>query len=205
MSVSRTTARRPWPMKWVVVAILVVIVPYTYLTLRYRKPGPAFEPYSDLKDRANTIRLLSSGFQRINLIAQRPAEPIKGITPAPVAAAAGGLPDSLRSSLIDQPRLPAEILTVSAAPSVGSAQEYSIQFSCALPDDRQQLGGALLYLRNGEIFLVPNFEPITGDLRTRSRKNLVLLTVPAGALKPGSYHATILGQRTSKAWTLQVH
>lgn len=192
-------------MKWVVLAILLVIIPYTFLTLRYRKPEKAFEPYSDLKDRANTIRLLSSGFQRITLAAQRPADPINTIVAASVSNAAGGLPGTLRSSLIDQPRLPDEILSVAAAPNTAVTQPYSIQFSCALPDDKQQLGGAHLYLRDGEIFLVPNFERITGELLARSRKNVVLLTVPANALKPGSYHATILGQRSSKTWTLQVH
>ena len=192
-------------MKWIVLAIVVVIVPYTYLTLRYRKPEKAFQPYADLKDRANTIRLLSAGFQRINLAAQRPADPVSALIAAPVSSAAGGLPLGLRSSLVDEPLLPAEILSVAAAPNATAAEPYSIQFSCALPDDRQQLGGAHLYLRSGEIFLVPHFERLDGGLLTRSRKNVVLLTVPAGALKPGSYLATILGQRASKAWTVQVH
>jgi hypothetical protein len=53
--------RKLWPMKWIVVAIVAVIVPYTFLTLRYRRPGKAFEPYADMKDRANTMRLLSAG------------------------------------------------------------------------------------------------------------------------------------------------
>ncbi|MBI4622331.1 MAG: hypothetical protein HY736_03790 [Verrucomicrobia bacterium] len=29
--------RQPWPMKWIALAILLVIVPYTFLTLHYRK------------------------------------------------------------------------------------------------------------------------------------------------------------------------
>jgi hypothetical protein len=197
--------RQPWPMKWIVIAILLVIVPYTFLALRYRKPEKAFEPYSDMKDRANTIRLLSAGFQRITLVAQRPADPTNTIIAAPVSAATGGLPESLRSSLVDQPRLPDEILSVAAAPGTTVDHPYSIQFSCTLPDDKKQLGGAHLYLRNEEIFFVPNFEHITGELLTRSRKNIVVLTVPANALKPGSYRATILGQRSSKSWALQVH
>lgn len=192
-------------MKWIVLAILLIIVPYTFLTLRYRKPARAFEPYSDLKDRANTSRLIAAGFQRVTLTAQRPADPVAAVIAAPVSPAAGGLPAALRSSLLDQPRLPAEILTVAAAPNTTVAQPYSIQFSCSLPDDQQQLGGAQLYLREGEIYLVPNFERLVGELLTRSRKNNVQLTVPAGALKPGTYHATILGQSASKAWTVQVH
>lgn len=197
--------RRPWPMKWIVLAIIVVIVPYTYLTLHYRRPGKAFQPYADLKDRVNTRRLLSSGFQRITLTAQRPADPARSVLNAPIAASAGGLPDVLRSSLVDEPKLPAEILTVSAAPNATVTNPYSVQFSCSLVDNRQQLAGASLYVRNDEIFLVPTFERLGGDLIARSRENVVLLTVPAGALKAGGYRATILGERASKTWTVQVH
>ena len=42
-------------MKWIVVVIIAVIVPYTYLTLRYRKPGKAFEPAHDIQDRRDNV------------------------------------------------------------------------------------------------------------------------------------------------------
>jgi len=192
-------------MKWIVVAIIAVIVPYTYLTLHYRKPGKAFQPYVDLKERANTKRLVSSGFQRIALVAQRPSDPARSVLNAPIAASAGGLPEALRTSLIDPPQLPAEILSVSAAPNATAGDPYSVQFSCSLPDNRQQLAGASLYVRHEEIFLVPTFERLTGDLIARTKENVILLTVPAGALKAGSYRASVLGERTSRTWTLQVH
>ena len=48
--------RKPWPMKWIVASILVFIPIYTYLTLHYRRPGPAFNPYGDMRDRADVIR-----------------------------------------------------------------------------------------------------------------------------------------------------
>src|SRR6185295_5021278 len=113
--------RRPWPMKWIVIAIIVVIVPYTYLTLHFRRPEKAFQPYADLKDRVNTRRLLSSGFQRITLNAQRPADPGRAFLSASVNATPGGLPEVLRSSLVDQPLLPSEILSVSAAAVAGAS------------------------------------------------------------------------------------
>lgn len=191
-------------MKWVVVAIIAVIVPYTFLTLRYRKPGKAFEPAHDLADRANTMRLLSAGYQRITLGAARPADPVRGGT-APTTAEAGGVPSGLRATLVETPLLPAEILSVSAAPSTSSAAPYPIPFTCTLPDNKQQLGGAELYVRGTEIWITPSFEKLTGGLLARSRENVVLLTVPAAALKPGRYHVTLLGQNASRAWTLQVH
>jgi hypothetical protein len=196
--------RQPWPMKWVALAILLVIVPYTFLTLHYRKPGPAYRPYQDMKDRANTARLLSAGYQRIALDAQRPADSaIPGLA-ALATATAGGLPDDLRASLIEAPLLPADIVSVSAAASASAQRAYPIQFSCTAPDNKQQLAGAELYLKGNEIVITPDFELLTGGLLTRTRENLVLLTVPPGALKPGHYHVTLAGKNSSRTWSLQV-
>ena len=191
-------------MKWIVVAIILVIVPYTYLTLHYRKPGRAFEPYHDIKDRANTVRLLSAGFQRVPLVAERPADPRRGSAGAPIFPAAGGLPAALARPLLEKPLLPSEILSVSAAPQANRLLAYSFEFTCAVPDNHQQLGGAWLYLRDEEIFIVPDFEQLTGDLLARSRENVIRLTVPAGLVKPGRYRITLVGEQRSKAWTLEV-
>lgn len=195
--------RQPWPMKWIALAILLVIVPYTFLTLHYRKKGPTFQPYADMKNRAGVIRLLSAGYQRIPLAAQRPADPT-GATVAGTFPAPGGLPAELATTLVEPPVLPADILTVSAAPETDARQAYQIRFSCTLPDEQQQLAGADLYVKGGEIVVTPTFERLSGQLRARTRENVVLITVPAGALKPGQYQITLAGQRMSRAWTLQV-
>ena len=192
-------------MKWVVLAIVLVIVPYTYLTLHYRKPGKAFEPYHDMKDRANTLRLLSAGFQRIALEADRPADPPKGTPRAGTLPARGGLPDALDTSLVDKPLLPEEILTVNAATTAGAVMSYPIEFTCTQPDNQEQFRSAALYVRGEQIYVVAAFERLSGGLLSRTRESLVRLTVPAGALKPGSYRVTLLGSRLSKAWDLQVH
>ena len=191
-------------MKWIVIAIIAVIVPYTFLTLRYRRPGKAFEPYADMKDRANTMRLLSAGYQRINLEAQRPASGAPGNATATISPAAGGLPASLKSTLVDAPLLPTEIVTVGAAPTAAADAPYSIQFTCTLPDNKQQLAGAELYVRGDEILVAPTFEKLSGGLQARTRENIILLTVPARALKPGKYRITLIGQNASRAWSLQV-
>src|ERR1051326_8220809 len=108
--------RQPWPMKWIVLAIILVLVPYTFLTLHYRKLGKAFEPYHDMTERANTARLLSAGYQRIPLPAERPADRMPPITSATIGNAAGGLPPQLRSTLVESPLLPSEITNVAAPP-----------------------------------------------------------------------------------------
>src|SRR6188768_1013190 len=109
-------SRQPWSMKWIVLIILLIIGPYTFLRWHYRKPQEAFEPYHDIKDRANTMRLVSAGFQRVTLKAERPAEPARNSAPAGIQSAAGGLPSALATTLVDQPVLVSEILSVSAPP-----------------------------------------------------------------------------------------
>ena len=195
--------RQPWPMKWIILAILLCVVPYTFLTLRYRKPGKAFEPYVDLKQRANVIRLLSNGYQRIPLTAQRPVDSAH-LSAIATTTAAGGLPAELRSTLVDVPQLPAEIGPVAATRGANSVQPYAIEFTCTLPDNKQLLGGAELYVKGDQIVITPTFERITGALLTRTREPIVLLTIPAGTLKPGHYRVTLTGERASRTWSLDV-
>lgn len=197
--------RKPWPMKWVLVTIIAVLVPYTYLTLHYRKPGPAYRPYQDAQDRANVVRLLDAGYRRITVAAERPADPVKGLSVAATLPATGGLPEGLTKTLVQLPLLPAEIIKVATTGASKSDQPYAVQFTCALPDNKQQLAGACLYIRDDEIIIAPDFELLAGGLLARSRESAILLTVPAGSFKPGQYRVTLVGQRASRAWALQVH
>ena len=197
-------SRQPWPLKWIVVAILLMIVPYTFLTLRYRKEGPAFRPYEDMRERANVSRLLSAGYQRVTIPAQRPAGRTDASGGAAIAPAPGGLPEDLRSTLVEAPRLPSEITTLTAAATASTLTAYQIELTCSLPDDRHQLGGAELFLKGDSLVPTPTLERVGGDLLTRSRQAAVLLTVPAGTLRAGTYRVTLTAERASRTWTLTV-
>lgn len=192
-------------MKWVFLIIVLILVPYTYVTLHYRKPGPAYRPYQDAQERANVVRLLSAGYKRVTLQAERPADNVKAAAAAATTAGLGGLPSALISTLVQQPLLPAEIISVTAAPSVRATEPYAIQFACTLPDNKQLLAGASLYLKDAEIVIAPDFELLTGGLQARTRDSVILLTVPPGTLAAGSYRASLVGQHSSRAWTVQVH
>ena len=118
---------------------------------------------------------------------------------AAINAVTGGLPDELRSTLVETPPLPEEILAVTAAPTANTLQAYEISFTCALPDERQQLLGAELFVRENTLVITPTFERTAGDLQARSRHAPVLITIPAGVLNPGNYTVTLVGTRTSRA------
>src|ERR1022692_2308833 len=64
--------RSPWPMRWIVLAIVLFVPVYTWLTLHYRRPGPAFRPYQDMRDRADVVRLLKAGYKGVAIDARRP-------------------------------------------------------------------------------------------------------------------------------------
>lgn len=196
--------RQPWPMKWIVLAILLCIVPYTFINLRYRKAGPAYQPYEDMKNRANVSRLLSAGYKRIALPAQRPADPLRNPVSTTIASVAGGLPEELRATLVESPLLPAEITNVAAPGTASAAQDYAFRFACTLPDQKRQLAGADLYVKDDQIVVTPDYEKLSGGLTARTADNVVQLTIPAGALAPGRYRVTLVGQKASRAWSLEV-
>lgn len=196
-------------MKWIVVAIIAVIVPYTYLTLKYRQPGPTFEPYRDLKQQANLQRMRTAQIRRSPLQVEIPAEPARPLPgihgpAATPAVSGGGLPEFLRAALIDVPTLPDSIGAVRAGGACSALLPYVVQFTCTLPDLKESVGEAMIYGHENELVLVPHFDRIQGELLARSREATVRLTVPAGWLQSGTYQVTLPGNRQSRTWTLVV-
>jgi hypothetical protein len=189
-------------MSWIVLAIVVFIPIYTYLTLHFRRKDPAFVPYQDMRDRADVIRLLNAGYQRVTVDASRPAE---SIGPAdPTLPAPGGLPAVLAKTLIESPLLPESIDSVSAERTAASAIDYQIGLTYTLADNKRQLSGAHLYERGGDLVIVADFERLGGDLLARTREGNALITIPPGSIRPGTYRVTVVGERASRSWVLLV-
>ena len=196
--------RKPWPMRWIVVSILLFIPVYTYLTLHFRRPGPSFNPYRDMRDRADVIRLLKAGYRRVSVDASRLAEEDAPKAATAAVPAPGGLPEELRKTLVESPLLPLEITSVSAAPTAVAGIAYPIGLTYTIPDNKRQLSGAHLYVREGEAVVVADFERLSGGLLSRTRDGAALLEVPPGSLRPGTYTVTLVGERASRTWTLRV-
>jgi len=200
--------RKHWPMKWVVLAIAACVVPYTILTVKYRKPSPAYQPYEDSKQRANVMRLLDAGYQRITVTAERPADPIEIVRRMNALAvpvdAAGGLPIGLDVTLVEVPPLPVSFTSVLAPRETASLLPYSILFTCILGDQKHQLSGAQLLVRGKSVVIIPVFEPLGGDLTARSTDVPVLITIAGGALQSGDHTVLLIGSASSQQWTLTV-
>jgi hypothetical protein len=188
-------------MRWIALAIAAYVVVYTVVTLRYRKPGPEFQPYEQFRERAG---LAKAGFVHLQAKIDRPADPRFEGGGAAVSEVAGGLPEGLRGVLPAGIPLPAEIGKVFAPAVERRGGPYSLQFGCLLPDNRSELGGAEAYLKDGAITIVSDVERLPGGLLTRTRANVILLSLPPGALPPGTYRATLVGERSSKSWSFEV-
>jgi len=195
-------------MKWIVLAIALVVVPYTAITLHYRKPGKAFEPYRDLKKQANVHRLLSAGFHRATLTAERPADLFPSLPSGSAKAATtvitGGLPAILAESLIEVPNLPVTVGSVQAPASINALLPSVIEFTASLSDKKDTLHSAHLYSKDSELYLLVHFEHLAGELQSRSWDNVVRLTIPGGTLQPGSYAITLVAAKQSQSWHLEV-
>jgi hypothetical protein len=196
---------KPWSMKWIVISILLFVPIYTYLTLHYRRSGPVYEPYAEARDRAMTERLLAAGYRRVTLTATRPTESLRISARATIIAAPGGLPADLTTALTAAPLPPARVTHVIAARETNATQPYLIDFTAMLPDEKEELLDAQLYLREDRLVLVPNFERVPGGLLVRSPETEVRLTVPAGILPPGHYHVTLIATHESQSWMLFVN
>ena len=191
-------------MKWIILAMIFFVVPYTYLTLHFRKPGPGYEPYNDAREKTNIAR---AGFRRVSLSAARIASGRtidENAQPALVSGSPGGLPGVLRGSLVKPPLIPASIGPVFAPAALDSSRPYPVRFVCAASDLRQVLSGARLYIRGGEAYLLTDFERLTDGLTARTERETVEIDIPPGTFDPGRYRFTLVAQEGSRSWDLQV-
>ena len=195
-------------MYWIVLAIAVFVVGYTFLRLHYSRGGKPFEPYHDQGEQTAVRRLLGLGYQRIPVEVGRPADPLPESRFAPVTtdvtSASGGLPSELTSALGRTPYLPGSIIHVAAPREATATATYMLQFTCAQPDYTTQIDGAYLYRKGGRIFLLPRFEKTPGQLLARWRESVVVVSFPTQSLPPGRYSITLCGGRTSKSWEFTI-
>jgi hypothetical protein len=196
------------PLRWVVLAIVIFIVAYTFLRLHYGKHGKPFEPYHDLGERAATQRLVDLGYERVAVDIERPAEILPASRFAPTVddfgSAPGGLPAELAGALAPKPALPAAITSVNAQQEIASGGIYSLQFICTQPDYKTQLDSVQLIRKGSQLILLPDFPRLSGQLLARWKETVVLVRIPVQGFAPGSYTVTLCGGRESRTWQFTI-
>jgi len=196
------------PLRWVVVAIVVFIAAYTFLRLHFGKRGKPFEPYHDLGERAAAHRVAGLGYESVPVELERPAEilPASRFSPAvgEIGSALGGLPSELDGALAANPALPASITGVAAPREISADGTYALQFCCAQPDYRTHLDGVVLLRRGAQIFLLPDFPKLSGQLLARSKETAAVARFPVRNFAPGRYTVTLCGRLNSKTWQFTI-
>ncbi|MBI3885934.1 MAG: hypothetical protein HY302_09440 [Opitutae bacterium] len=199
---------KPWPMKWIVAVIVVFIAGYTWVNLRYRKPGRAFRPYQDMNDRATTVRLLQGGWSRLPVTTRRPADkPAGDETPAAAAdisRGSAGLGPELARDFAEKPKLPASIDRVVAPAAVAHGADYAAYFTVGFADNSALLGDLALYRKGNLLVLLPTLEPVPGKLLVRWKDGAYWVTFPTRSLSPGSYQVRLLAQGPAAVWNVTV-
>lgn len=200
-----TLQPKPWPMKWVVLAIAVFIVGYTVINILYRKPGKGHEPAAEMRQRVSAARLKEAGWEIMPVSTRRPAEKIAG-DDAPITRGVFGLGMDFNTTLVDKPALLRSIDQVSAPASVEPGADYTGCFTGSLSDLKYQLGDILLYRRGSDLVLVPIIEHLPGkELYSRWSDASYCFTFSTQAMPRGTYHVSLFAQGPAAQWTFRIN
>lgn len=197
---------KPWPMKWIILSIVVFVAGYTVVNLYFRKPGSGYRPYQDAQDRATTARLLAAGWHKLPVDLRRPMEkPTADATPAAVSRGATGLGLDFEPNFAEKPRLTASIDRVVAPAAVARGEDYSFFFTASLANLKGQLGDLTLYQRGQEFVLVPAVESLPGtQLMSRWPDSNYAATFATATLPPGRYTVRLVARGPAATWSFTV-
>jgi len=197
--------KKPWPMKWIVVAILVFVVGYTAVNLKFRKPGPAYRPYQDAQDRATTARLLAAGWQKVALDTRRPVEKPDTLGAARISRELAGLGPDLEAKFAEKPKLMSSIDSVSAPARVAHGGDYTVFFTASLSNLKGQVGDLALYRHGNELVLIPSIETLPGkELMSRWNDSNYAVTFSTATLPAGRYTMRIIALAPAATWSFEI-
>lgn len=192
-------------MRWVALAIVAGIGVYTWLTLAYRKPGPAYEPYEAGRERATLARLAEGGWSHFRakwaaFDGSPPHDPRAAAT-----ASAEGVALELREWLRAVWHLPVDWPALAPAPTWEAEADYVVDFTLRPDGSNASLVGFDIYRRGTDIVVITRWEPAGVQLRPRTAPFSGRMHWPAAARpEPGTYTVTLAALREARQWTLTV-
>lgn len=192
--------RKPWPMRRVIIAVVIFIVPYTWITFHFRKPNPAHLPYEDNKEQANVNRLLAEGYQRwrVEALLVRGEAGFMGVE---TGAAREGFPVRLEDTLVERPPMARRIVGLEAPAVLEAGEPWRLRFGIEHEDARVGVVGAEFFWRGSEVVVVPRL----GRTGAAEREGRVELTLPAGRLPTGELRVHLVAEEGTRTWLMHVH
>ena len=200
----RPTARQPWPLWPIAVAIVVSLAGYTYFRLAFAKPENPHEPFAESRQRSESAKLKAAGWEwneaAYEAVVELPV-PAAAVRALPVRPA---LAEELFRLSTENWHLPIEYTAVAAPAHTTAGAEYALHFLVELDQARAHIVGYDLYRKDADLVVIPRWEPYPPELTPRRPKTGGRLVVPAGALPPGHYRVTLLALKQSSQWELEV-
>ena len=200
----RPTARQPWPLWPIAVAILVALVGYTYLRLAYAKPAKPHEPFAEHRQRAEFGRFAAAGWAHtaaeFEAVVELPAlDAAVQQQPAPPGPA-----EELRQLATETWHLPIEYSVVAAPARHAAGADYTVHYQADLDQARAHIVGFDLFRKGDELVALPRWEQSPGALTQRRPRTTGRFTIPAGTLPTGRYRLTLPALKRSSQWAFVV-
>lgn len=205
-------AKKPWPMKWIVLAIAVYVVGYTFVNISYRKPSEAaHEPFAEARERRmRSVQALTYGWTRV---ACEFTSPVADVTVPAAEIASAALPQRLDRHLPPElvlvvphePALhPARVqLTAPAGLSTGDSLRVRLEF----PGDASvpAFGETLAYFKDNHLFLFfQDDRHVAPESTPTTAASPLELVLPPATLTAGTWQASAFTASQTLTWSFTI-
>ena len=206
-------AKKPWPMKWIVLAIAVYVVGYTVINISYRKPaGAAHEPYAEAREqrRMRSIQVTNYGWSRVACELTQPGTALSGpaaeISAAPLPARLDRhLPPELVLVVPRAPALHPAGITLSAPARVDAEDSLRLVLDFPVDASVPAFGETLAYFKDNQLFLfLQDQRHVAPDSQPTPAASPLALVLPPATLTPGTWQASAFSASQAFTWSFTV-
>lgn len=191
-------------MSTVAIAIVVCLAGYTWMRLKYAKPGHGHEPFAQAFQRRESEKLKAAGWERFEAAWERAVDFPDPRGNVRVADARSPLSEDLFKSSTENWHLPIEYLKVTAPAELAAAGSYTVYLQALVDQARVQVHSFDIYRKGSDVLIIPRWEQIPEELIPRDAKTSGRMLWPEGKLPPGRYRVRLLALKQASEWDLTV-
>lgn len=200
-------ARKAWPIKWIVLAILAYVVGYTFINIAYRKPsGSAHEPYAEARQRElRTVQTTMHGWTRLTCSFTEALS-----TPEPAAVSAEPLPQPLDQHLPrelpmimpGEPALHPANVTLHAPARLSASEALRLRLEFPETASVPAFGEVLAYAKENRLYVfIQDQRHVARDAQPTPAASPLAIELPPAALTPGTWQATAFTASQALTWS----